>query len=624
METHTEIIITVATYRELCYSEVMASTEFTLQIAMVLGVVLVTVVLFITEWLRVDIVAMLVMVALPLMGLVDGREAFQGLSSTAVISIISVVIMGRGLDHTGVISRGIQPLLRIAGKSRQRIILMMSTTVAVISSFMQNIGAAALFLPALQRMSRQTKTPISQLLMPVGFSAILGGTISLVGSSPLIMLNDLLRPFNLKPFGLFSVTPAGIALLLTGICYFLFLGRWVLPQKAEADDDADEASPNPLVYYPELARLYEIDFPVHAGGKGIKVQELCDQYNIHPVILSFDYGKHIIMPPDRELRIAPGTVFAAYGSPGHVRQAARDFGFDIKPELDLFVEELSQDMSGVVEAIVPPHSRFIGQTLMEVRFRHNYLLAPMAVVHQGEINYTKIGFRELESGDVILMHGRWKYLQQMRPKRSLLFAQSPEHEILKPLKARTALACFALATAMVIFTSLPISVSLMTGALGMILFNVLSIDEAYQAIDWRTVFLLTGLIPLGLAMQKTNAADWIVFHLLTLIGTPSPTLFFLTIGFITTLLTLVVSNVGATVLLVPLVVGMAGQVGADSRLAALVVGLAASNAFLLPTHQVNALYMGPGGYSAKDFLRAGMPLSVCFLLVLTVVIMLLY
>jgi di/tricarboxylate transporter len=564
------------------------------------------------------------MVALPLLGLVDGREAFQGLSSTAVISIISVVIMGRGLDHTGVISQGVQPLIRIAGQSRRRIILMMSATVAVISSFMQNIGAAALFLPALQRMSRQTKTPISQLLMPVGFSAILGGTISLVGSSPLIMLNDLLRPFNLKPFSLFSVTPAGIALLSTGIIYFLILGRFVLPQKEGAPGEIDHANSNPLIYYPELAQLFEIESPPKPIGNEIKVQELCDQYNIHPVVLSFDNGRHIIMPPDRELRIVPGTHFAAYGSPGHVRQAAIDYGFNVKPKLELFARELSSDISGVVEAIVPPHSQFIGKTLVEVRFRHNYLLTPMAVVHQGEINYSKIGFRELDSGDVILMHGRWESLQQMRPKRDLLFAQSPEHEIINPQKATTALAFFLLATAMVIFTSLPISVSLMTGALGMILTRVLSIDEAYQAIDWRTVFLLTGLIPLGLAMQKTHAADWIAYQLLALMGTPSPIVFFFTIGIITTLLTLVISNVGAAVLLVPLVVGMAGQVGVDPRIAALVVGLSASNAFLLPTHQVNALYMGPGGYSSKDYLRAGAPLSVLFLLVLTAVMVLIY
>ena len=214
----------------------MESPEFTVQIAMVLGVVIVTILFFITEWLRVDVVAILVMLVLPMMGLIDGRDTFQGLSSTAVVSIIAVIILGRGLDHTGVISRGVRPLLKIAGSSKRGMILLMSGTVAVISSIMQNVGAAALFLPALQRISRETKTPISQLLMPIGFSAILGGTLTLVGSSPLIMLNDLLEPFDIEPFRLFSVTPAGIVIVLTGIIYFILLGRFVLPPSGHGPD----------------------------------------------------------------------------------------------------------------------------------------------------------------------------------------------------------------------------------------------------------------------------------------------------------------------------------------------------------------------------------------------------
>jgi di/tricarboxylate transporter len=158
----------------------------------------------------------------------------------------------------------------------------------------------------------------------------------------------------------------------------------------------------------------------------------------------------------------------------------------------------------------------------------------------------------------------------------------------------------------------------------MILTNVLSIDEAYQGIDWRTVFLLSGLIPLGLAMQKTQASEWLAYHLLAYLGTPSPPIFYMAVGLMTTILTLVVSNVGAAVLLVPMVVNMAGSVGVDPRISALVVGLAASNAFLLPTHQVNALYMGPGGYTSIDFIKAGAPLSLIYLLVLTSSILLLY
>ncbi|MBW1897331.1 MAG: anion permease [Deltaproteobacteria bacterium] len=251
-------------------------------------------------------------------------------------------------------------------------------------------------------------------------------------------------------------------------------------------------------------------------------------------------------------------------------------------------------------------------------------MAPLAVMHQGRIHYTRLGPRVLEPGDVILMHGQWQSFQRMRPKRDLLFAQSLNHEILHAHKATTALACFAIAIALVFFTALPISVCLMTGALGMILTRVLGIDVAYQGIDWRTVFLLSGLIPLGLAMQQTGAAAWLAYHLISLIGTPPPAVFILIVGVITTVLTLVISNVGATVLLVPLVVDMAGTIGVDPRMAALVVGLAASNSFLLPTHQATALYMGPGGYTSLDFIKAGAPLSALFLLVLTLVMLFFY
>ncbi len=596
--------------------------EFTPQIAMTLGVVLVTVVLFITEWIRVDVVAILVMVALPLLGLVDGRETFQGFSSTAVISIIAVIIIGRGLDHTGVISRAIRPLLRLAGNSHRLTVLVLSGAISIISSFMQNVGAAALFLPAMQRICRQTGTPISKLLMPVGFSAILGGTISLVGSSPLIMLNDLLRPFGIAPFSLFSVTPVGVALVVTGMFYFIFAGRFVLPRHAHAAQN-EQPEKNPLIYYPELVELYELDYPVTAPVKDLKVLSLCDRYNVHIVALSYDDGQHKMMPPDREIRLVPGSVFALYASPMNVEQVARELNFIVKPDLDVFAEDLSMDFSGVVEAVVSPHSTFVGKTLMEVRFRHNHLVAPLAIIHKGQTHYTKLGPRVLDAGDVILMYGRWERFQQMRAKRELLFAQSLDHDILHTHEATAAIACFSLSTLLVIFSSLPISVCLMAGALGMILTQVLTIDEAYQGIDWRTVFLLSGLIPLGLAMQKTGAAAWMAHYLLGIVGNPSPMLFIFSTGVITTGMTLVISNVGAAVLLVPLVVDIAGPIGVDPRMAALVVGLAASNAFLLPTHQVNALYMGPGGYTSRDFIKAGAPLSILFLLVLTVVMMLL-
>ena len=174
----------------------MPQSALTLDMILVFAVIITVIFLFIVEWVRVDVVAILAMIALPALGLIDGRTAFAGFGSTAVVSIIAVIILGRGLDHTGVIAMGVRPLLRLAGCSRWRIVALLSITIAIVSSFMQNIGAAALFLPALRRISRESGLPLSQLLMPVGAAAILGGTVTLVGSSPLIMLNDLLAPYR--------------------------------------------------------------------------------------------------------------------------------------------------------------------------------------------------------------------------------------------------------------------------------------------------------------------------------------------------------------------------------------------------------------------------------------------
>jgi len=234
----------------------------TLDMILVMAMIGLAIFLFIVEWVRVDVVAILMMVSLPLLHLVTPKEAFVGLSSNAVVSIIAVIIIGAGLDRTGMINKLVAPVLRIAGNSTSRIIIAISVTVAVISSFMQNIGAAALFLPAIQRISKMQKIPLSRLLMPIGFSAILGGTITLVGCSPLILLNDLLAPFDLEPFGLFDVTPIGCVLVTSGVTSFVLLGRFILPQGEESEQaGGSETSPEETETGTETAETYEVRTP---------------------------------------------------------------------------------------------------------------------------------------------------------------------------------------------------------------------------------------------------------------------------------------------------------------------------------------------------------------------------
>jgi di/tricarboxylate transporter len=221
-------------------------------------------------------------------------------------------------------------------------------------------------------------------------------------------------------------------------------------------------------------------------------------------------------------------------------------------------------------------------------------------------------------GDTLLLFGPWArfHILKNRPQpRPLSFASPLEGEILKPQKAKWAIFWLVLALSQIIFFKVKLSVALMSGALGMIITGVLTIDEAYQSVDWMTVFLLAGLIPLGIAFEKTGTASFIAHKILSLLGKPSPIVLLAVVGLLTSFFTLVISNVGATVLLVPLCMNMAVMAGGDPRMAALVVGLSATNTFVLPTHQVNALVMRPGGYRTVDYAKAGAIMTVLFLVV---------
>jgi len=597
--------------------------QLTTEMILVMAMIGVAVFLFIVEWVRVDVVAILMMVVLPLLHLVTPKEAFIGLSSNAVVSIIAVIIIGAGLDKTGIINKLVNPIVRIAGNSPSRIVIAISLTVAGISSFMQNIGAAALFLPAVQRVSKTLKIPISKLLMPIGFSAILGGTVTLVGSSPLILLNDLITPFHLKPFGLFDVTPIGLGLVISGIACFVLFGRFILPKGVEpVSEQQGQEGGSPME---EIGEAYELrtpeDFSYYRDP--VRIDDLRRRYlvNVVAVVEPPDF-KILSPPPDMEVR--SNMDLAVYGGEKDVRRMAEQEGMLLKDALHVFRNDVAESASGTVEAVVAPRSPMAGKTLRQIALQDRFRVTPLAVYRHGETYRADIADMALGVGDAILIHGTWKRLQVLQGEKSLLLTTPVDVDLMRPEKAAFAGFWLAAALIMILVFNIQLSVCLMTGALGMVVTKVLSIDEAYQSVDWRTIFLLAGLIPLGIATEKTGTAAWIAHAVLSATGTVSPIVLLAIIGVLSTVFTLVISNVGATVLLVPLVVNMAIAANADPRMAALVVGLATSNSFILPTHQVNALYMGPGRYRSVDFMKAGTVVSVVFLAVMIGIISLVY
>jgi di/tricarboxylate transporter len=610
--------------------------ELTTQMMIVMAVLVFAILLFIFEWVRVDVVGIIMMVILPILGVVSPKEAISGLSSNAVVSIIAVIIIGAGLDKTGCMNVLARNILKIAGKAESRIVTLIAGSVALISSFMQNIGAAALFMPAAIRIGRQTNIPVSRILMPMGFCAIIGGTITLVGASPTILLNDLIDqantlgvfPEKIEPLGLFTQTPIGLALVTAAIIYFIIFGRFILP-KTGGESDA-ELLPSEITHtYQEVARIFEATIPDdYKGDSVLDSLSVRTDYRVSVVGVFSPKTRNKDYAPTKEFKFEAGESLAVVGNEPQVRKFTEKFGFTLKDDLDVFAEDLSPNNAGILEGIITPRSELVGRTMDEVRFRKTYGIVPVAMCVENLCTFDNISTRTLQSGDAVLVFGRWEKFHRLHQQPTFIFTSAIKGEVMREGKAKVAVAWLVVALALVMgFTplmsllgfpdaKLSLSVCLLTGALGMILTKVLSIDEAYHSVDWMTVFLLAGLIPLGLAFQKTGAANYIAVSIMTLIGSVPTIVFLLVVGILTSFFTLVVSNVGATVLLVPLCMSMAIKAGADPRITAMVVAIAASNTFVLPTHQVNALIMRPGGYRTADYAKAGAGMTVLFLVVL--------
>ncbi|PMR72464.1 SLC13 family permease [Billgrantia endophytica] len=602
------------------------------QMVVVLALLGFTIYLFVSEIVRIDVAAVSIMVLLGLLGLVPGLEGlsdpqalFDGFASNAVIAIIAVMIIGAGLDKTGIMSRFATLIMRVGGKTEPRIIPLVSGTAGVISSFMQNVGAAALYIPVVSRISGRTGLPMSRLLMPMGFCTILGGTITMVGSSPLILLNDLLPP-GMEPFELFDVTPVGLALLFTGILYFVLLGRLVLPA-ASGDGGSDSV----IGYYQQVYGLdlliREVRIPEDHPLAGRVIGDL--EQGAGVVAVATFMNSELRVGPWRGLTIEPGARIAILGHCEELNAFEQRAGCTLL-DLDVFADALAPEKSGIAEVVIPPRSGLIGRSVQEIAMRKSYGLSVLCIHRGGETLQEGIRDLPLAAGDVLVSHCRWDTLMRLEKERDFVVMTTDyPREELRPQKVPAALLFFSVALGLILFTDLRLSVALLTGAVGMILTGVLSMDEAYDAVSWKTVFLLASLIPLGGAVEDTGTAAWIAQTTLISLGDVSPWVLQAVIAILATFFTLVMSNVGATVLLVPLAVNIAlaaqGMgMDADPRIFALTAAIATSNSFLIPTHQVNALIMGPGGYRVTDYMKAGGVMTLLFLVVSLLVLNLLY
>jgi di/tricarboxylate transporter len=585
-------------------------------IIIVLLILSVTVTLLVLDIVRIDVVAISCMLALGWTGILNPQEMFSGFSSNAVIAMLSVMILGRGIARTGLMDGFSRFVISKVGSRRTKLVSLLSLSTGSLSGFIQNIGAAALFLPGIMQVSRQTKIPASALIMPIGFAAILGGTLTMVGSGPLILVNDLLRNEGHDAYNLFSVTPIGIILLLSGIGYFIIFGKYILPQKEIGTiRQTPQEKLVEKLNLPHNIKLLSITNQSSLIGKTTEQAGLWNIYHVN--LLGIGKSDEVVYAPWRETKLEEGQIIAILGSVENIDRFTEDYKLKDISSSRYFTDVFNPNVSGFVEIIIPPGSELAGKCIREYSLRKRYAVEPVILFSKGEKVEGDFSDVEISSGDGLIVYGRWVDIKNV--KESSDFVVLTQFDINKRDKSKSLQAIgsfvFAIILAMVGY---PISIAFLTGAICMVFTRVLSIGEAYEAIEWKVVFLLAGLIPLGVAMQKTGAAMFLAESVMKFVVDLPPFFLVMMVSILSTVFSLFMSNVGAIVVLAPLVMGMAGIAGLDPRPLVLLAAVCTANSFILPTHQVNAFLMSSGGYRNSDYIRAGGGMTFIFLAIVNI------
>ncbi len=570
------------------------------------------VILFVSERLRVDLIAMLVLISLSLTGLVTIDEAFSGFSSPAVITVWSVYIVSGGLFLSGVADRLAQLMLRLAGESYIRILVVIMLTVGIMSSFMNNIGAVAILLPAVVSVGRKIDIPPSKLLIPMAFVSLLGGKMTLIGTPPNILATSIMETYGgLEPFGFFDFTPMGVLVLTTGVLYFVFVGRHLLPNRPPGGDIAHDYQIRD--YISEMQVTKESPF----AGQTLTETRLGELYDLNVVQVRRD-GAYL--GAGAALRLSPGDVLTLSGAPDSILKAAEAMDLEKVEEWPEESEERGANPGSLemIEVALAPRSSMQGLTLKEADLRAHFGVTVLAVRHGGQSLFSDLANVPLNLGDALLVQGPRERIDHIRRDDQFLKLDSPPLEMRRTAKAPLAILILVGVLVAVTAQLLHVSQAMLIGAVLMVLLGVLNMDEAFKAIEWKSVFLIAGMLPLGIAMQNTGTAELIAEQITELVGGLGDRAVLMGIFLMTALLTEVMSNAAATVLVTPIAIDAARGLDLNPQTFVMAVVIAAATSFLMPIgHQANVLVFGPGGYRFTDYTKVGVWLNVAiFLLVL--------
>ena len=585
----------------------------TSEIALTLAIIVGALIVFGTEKLRVDVVALLVLITVGLTGLVGPKEVFAGFSNSAVITVWAVYIVSGGLFKTGVADILGKFILRLSGTSEVRLITVIMLTCGLMSAFMNNVGATAMLLPAVISVAKQTKIPVSKLLIPLSFSSLLGGKITLIGTPANILATSIVSENGLPTFSFFDFTPIGLVVLATGILYMVFIGRHLLPVR-QAPGEAQMKG--------ELRKYISEERILPDGklaGSTLLESNIGAVYDLTAIAIV--RGEETITKLKRDTLFRPDDILLVEGSSENMERARKELGLATANENKRHAEldKLSEAEIGIVEATLAPRSSMVNQSLRSLNFRERYGFSVLAIRRQGEIITERLSSLDLKFGDDLILQGPRRRVASLEAKNDFLVLEPLKIPENRRRKMPIAVGLMLLVIGLVLFAGIDISLAMVMGAVGMVVFRCLSMDEAYASIDWRTVFLVAGMLPLGTAMETTGTARYIADLMLGAIGGMGPMAALAGIYLLAALITQPMSNAAAMVLVVPIALDTAMSLGANHLTFTLAVVIGAATSFLTPVgHKANVLVFGPGGYKFFDYARVGALLTV-FLFIVTMI-----
>ena len=601
----------------------------TMEIGVVFTILATAMLFFITGWIRADIVAILVLVALAASGILEVEEALKGFSSEAVISIAGLLILSTGLVRSGVVRWIAERLNHLAGGSRKRLTLTSTLVPGVLSGFVSDIATVSLFIPVVLRLARKNDMHRSKLLLPIAMAALAGGNLTLIGASHNLVVNELLQASGQPALGFFELAPVGIALIISFAVFTLVLGQHLLPGENEKGDMKGRGNRTDLMRTYHLEdRLWEVLLLDDSSWAGKTLQQVAIGSGHGLTVFSVVRHDQPQLPNRGDFVLEQDDVLLVSGRKTRVDKLVQEYpglkilGHPSQPE------KFPSSTGELIEVVVPPRSPVVGKTMTDLAFRSETCLTGVAIWRADNPIRTDVGTTPLQEGDALLLYGPGEQTRSYDPRPGFLWLNKPHQEEAPPkLRHLGKWAALIMAGVIVLagFNLLPIAVAALGGAALMVLIGILPLQQLYEHVEWRTIVLVGGMYPLGLAMEQSGAAGLVSSLLADTLGQLGPLITMLGITLIALILTQTLHGAAVAVIMTPVALDTAGLLGVEPKAFAVAVIVGAAATYLLPEgHPAPLMVQSPGAYKTRDYLKFGSGLVVITLAIVAVLVPLMW